>query len=208
MRRSVAPMLCALFMLSACGGGGGADGDPVIAPGDHAGSGGDPSPSPGAPPVEPHGEAPDGYTPLPTDVGTPIGTSVSAVVGAAGGQLSTADGTLTVEVPAGAFESDRTLAIQEITNKAHGAKGRAFRITPEGLHTTMPMTVRWRYSESDAQGTDPQALRIAYQDAARIWHVYREPAHDASARTLSVPTTHFSDGRWSLVHSCCRIPLR
>ena len=200
MKRFVAAALCALFIVSGCGGG---DGNgPAIDAGNQPGTGGNPTPNPGTPPADPPTEAPN--TPAPTAVGTPIGTAVLAVIGSAGGHLSTADGALTIEVPAGAFETDRTLAIQEITNEAHGAKGRAFRITPEGLHTTVPMTVRWRYTESDVQGTDPRALRVAYQDAQRIWHVYREPSHDSAARTLAVPTTHFSD--WSLVAGVQLLP--
>lgn len=180
--------MCALLALSGCGGGG-SDSDRVIAPGNSSGT-----PSPATPPADPPAQS---YTPVPTSVGAPIGTAVSAVIGVAGGRLSSADGALTIEVPAGAFDADRTLAIEEITNTAHGAKGRAFRITPEGLHTSVPMTVRWRYTDYDVQGTDARVLRIAYQDSSRVWHVYRDPTHDASARTLSVPTTHFSD--WSLV---------
>ncbi|HEY6645060.1 hypothetical protein [Povalibacter sp.] len=205
MQRSLVAALCALLFLSACGSSDGDnDADPVTNPGNGAGVGDDPGTDPGETPGEEPGDAPDDYTPLPTDTGTPVAAAVSAVIGAAGGQLSTADGTLTVDVPAGAFDADRTLAIQEITNEAHGAKGRAFRITPEGLHTTIPMTVRWRYTDADALGSDPRALTIAFQDAARIWHTYREPAHDAAARTLSVPTTHFSD--WSLVAGVQLLP--
>lgn len=203
MRCSVAVVLCALTLLSACGGGGGGgDNAPVVPPvngGPGAGNDPFPNPNPTPPPSQP-----DEYTPEPTDIGTPIGSAVSAVIGIAGGQLSTADGALTVEVPAGAFNADQTLAIQEITNEAHGAKGRAFRITPEGLHTDIPMTVRWRYTDDDVLGTDPRALRIAYQDAERVWHVYRDPTHDAVARTLSVPTTHFSD--WSFVAGAQLLP--
>lgn len=201
MRRCVALVtnvgMCALFALAGCGGGG-TDSDPVAAPGN---SGGDPTPTTGTPPAEPPVQS---YTPVPTAAGTSIGTVVSAVIGVAGGQLSSADGALTVEVPAGAFDADRTLAIEEITNTAHGAKGRAFRITPEGLRTSLPMTVRWRYTDEDVQGTDARALRIAYQDSARLWHVYREASHDASTRTLAVQTTHFSD--WSLVAGVQLLP--
>jgi len=116
----------------------------------------------------------------------------------------TADGAIAVNVPAGAFTDDKLVSIQEITNEAHGAKGRAFRIRPEGLNTSIPMTVRFAYSQDTLRGTALDALSIAYQDAARIWHVHSRPSVDANAGTLTVPTTHFSD--WSLVTGVQIVP--
>lgn len=210
MKRSMAALMCALMLLSACGGGGSDAPDrPGASPGNGSGNGPDESPGqdPGDNPGEDPGQEPDdpsNYTPEPTDLGTPIGDTVSAVIGVSGGQLASNDGVLTVEVPAGAFDQDRTLSIQQITNTAHGAKGRAYRISPEGLRTTTPMTIRWNYTDDDVLGTDANALTIAYQDAARLWHVFKEPTRDAATRTLSVSTTHFSD--WSLVAGAQLMP--
>ncbi|WP_116811477.1 hypothetical protein [Steroidobacter cummioxidans] len=206
MKRSVAALLSALILLSACGGSGNdAAHLPDSGPGNGSGNG--PNPGPGQNPGQNPGPAPEdpsGHTPQPTDLGTPIGATVSAVIGVSGGQLASDDGALTVEVPAGAFDQDRTLSIQQITNTAHGAKGRAYRISPEGLRTNSPMTIHWRYSDDDVLGTNSNALAIAYQDAQRIWHVYKEPTRDAANRTLSVPTHHFSD--WSLVAGVQLLP--
>ncbi|MBL8264853.1 hypothetical protein [Steroidobacter sp.] len=190
MKRSLAALLSALLLLSACGGGGSDTDPPNVNP--DSGSGHSPD-------DDDTDDSPDSsdYTPEPTEVGTPIGNTVSVTIGVAGGQLTSDDGAVTVDVPAGAFDQDRTLAIQQITNTAHGAKGRAYRISPEGLHTTTPMTIRWQYTDDDVLGTDAAALTIAYQDSARLWHVYKEPTRDVANRTLSVSTTHFSD--WSLV---------
>lgn len=134
---------------------------------------------------------------LPTIVGTAIGSPTSKVIGTAGGELSTADGGLTIVVPTGAFDVDTTVTIQEITNEAHGANGRAYRITPEGLHTSVPMTVRFAYTDNDIVGTNVRFMSIAYQDAQQLWHAYKDPAVDTTNKTLSVQTTHFSD--WSRV---------
>jgi hypothetical protein len=66
------------------------------------------------------------------------------------------------------------------------------------------MTIHWRYSDDDVLGTDGNALAIAYQDAGRLWHVYKQPTRDTVNRTLSVPTKHFSD--WSLVAGVQLLP--
>jgi hypothetical protein len=185
MKRQLAAALFAALFFSACGGGGGGDGSGGPGSGSGSGSGN------------------DGIS-TPTEVGTPLGIATSKVIGAAGGQLTSADGTLTVEVPAGAFASDQTLSIQEITNKAHGAHGRAFRITPEGLHSDVPMTLRFRYTDDDLAGSALAYLSIAYQDAQRRWRVYQAPAVDEANKVLSVQTKHFSD--WSMVAGAQIIP--
>jgi hypothetical protein len=207
LARRLAVILGATAWLSACGGGGGG-GDtsasvnpqPTLpTPTTNAPSNEAPVPAPEPAPVPAPVPAPiePVRAPIPTDVGTTIGQQVSKVIGPAGGELSSSDGAITVTVPAGAFADDKTVTIQEITNEAHGAKGRAFRIGPEGLDTPVPMTVRFHYTQETLRGTTLAALSIAYQDATRVWHSYSRPSVNTNAMTLSVPTKHFSD--WSLV---------
>src|SRR5690606_10445854 len=132
MGRAVA-VLCAALLMSACRGGDGGNGDggvtspptipaPTPNPAPTPAPTPDPTPDPTPPPAN------DEKVPVPTEVGTPIGAPISKVIGAAGGELATDDGAIAVIVPAGAFAKDETVTIQEITNKAHGGKGRAFRI--------------------------------------------------------------------------------
>jgi hypothetical protein len=141
----------------------------------------------------------------PTPVGTVTGAAVSADIGPDGGSLSSADGALTLTVPAGAFDQLHAVSIQPISNEAHGAKGPAYRIEPEGLHAALPMTLQFKYGDAELKGTNAEYLSIAYQDAQALWHVYNKPALDADAKTLTVQTTHFSD--WSLVAALQLSPL-
>jgi hypothetical protein len=194
--RRLAAVFSAALWLGACSGGGGGGND--------TGAGVNPPPTLPAPSAPPPSEVPTppppvepARTPIPTEIGTTIGQPISKLIGPAGGELTTIDGAISVEVPAGAFGSDQTVSIQEITNEAHGAKGRAFRIAPEGLDTPVPMTVRFRYTQETLRGTTLEALSIAYQDASRAWRMYSQPNVNANTMTLSVPTRHFSD--WSLV---------
>jgi len=151
------------------------------------------------------GTADDTPAPEATAVGHPIGRLGSSVIGTAGGTLRSADGSVEVEVPPGAFGRDETLTLQEISNEAHGAPGRAWRITPEGLKSAVPMTLRFRYTDADLQGSEAGQLRIAYQDARRRWIIPAAPVLDTTARTVSVQTTHFSD--WSLLRKLWLAPL-
>lgn len=162
----------------------------------------DPEPTPDADPSPGEGElqAP----PAPTEVGVPLGQAVSTVMGPEGGYLSFPDGAIRIHVPEGAFATEQTVSIQEITNRAHGAQGRAFRIRPEGLRTSVPMTISFQYTDEDLAGTALEFLRIAYQGPQKIWYVYTNPTIDTFDGTLSVQTTHFSD--WSLISGVQLIP--
>lgn len=159
--------LAAVFALGACGGGAASDGE--IDP-----------PAPGA-----------------TDVGQPIGEASVAVIGSAGGTLTSTDGSVSIEVPAGAFTRDEPLSIQEISHQNHAAPGRAWRIAPQALAPALPLTLRFHYAEADLQGTDASELRLAYQDAQRRWIMpsASAPTIDTTARTQSLTTRRLGD--WS-----------
>lgn len=190
-RRAAWLLVTLTLCLSACGGGGGGETpapQPVQSPA--------PAPAPAPTPAPPAS--------IPTAVGEPIGARVGARIGPAGGALASADGALVVEIPAGAFDREHEVAIEEIENHAHGRVGRAWRITPEGLSTPQPMTLRFRYSPAELRGTTTALLGIATQAADGTWRVYRKPEHDAGSATLSIRTRHFSD--WSKVAGAQLLP--
>ncbi|HXE58497.1 MAG TPA: hypothetical protein VNK43_10895 [Gemmatimonadales bacterium] len=133
----------------------------------------------------------------PTEPGTPTGPAVTAVIGAEGGSLATADGAITLTVPAGAVSGATTFSILPVTNNAHGGLNAAYRLEPHGIAFAQPVRIAFRYTDADLAGTTPELLRLAYQDQAGYWLMYRRPTLDEDARTVSVETTHFSD--WSMV---------
>lgn len=130
-----------------------------------------------------------------TAVGQPIAEATSAVIGSAGGTLHSADGSVSIEVPAGAFSRDETITLQEISHQNHGAPGRAWRLGPATLTPALPITLRLHYDDIDLQGTDATELRLAYQDAQRRWIVPAAPALDTASRTLTLSTRRVGD--WS-----------
>jgi hypothetical protein len=137
-------------------------------------------------------------------VGVPISLPQTRVIGAAGGSVSSVDGKLTLEIPAGALTQDETVGIQEISNEAHGKVGKAFRLTPEGVQFAKPVKLHYRYSDEEVRGTVPELLSVAYQDREGFWHVYKEPTLEKATQTISVETRHFSD--WSPVTGAQLLP--
>lgn len=160
--------LAAAFVITACGGGSATPGDTIDPPAPEA-----------------------------TGVGQPIGEASAAVIGSAGGTLTSTDGSVSIEVPPGAFTRDERVSIQEISHQNHGAPGRAWRIEPQALAPALPLTLRFRHAEADLQGTNASELRLAYQDAQRRWILpsATAPALDVATRTLTQPTRRLGD--WS-----------
>lgn len=167
------PLLMAL-MLSACGGG-----DAGTDPADPAA---EPAPAAGA---------------AATAVGTVQGDAATADIGIAGGQLTSLDGRVKLTVPAGAFTTTRAVSIVPISNNAHGGRGVAYRISPEGLNTAVPMTLAFTADANALRGTTLTALTIATQDAEGRWLAFRTPQRDATTGALQIQTHHFSD--WAIV---------
>jgi hypothetical protein len=195
--RTLTALTLTAALLAACGGGGS---DSPAANPPPTGSGlPPPSPSPAPAPGPSPAPAPS-PTPAPspapavTAVGVPLGpVAASAEIGPAGGRLDAPDQGLAVIVPPGAFDRVRTVAIQPIKNEAPGARGPAWRITPEGLNTPVPITVEWSPNAAERNGA--KHLRIATQGADGVWRSARSTTQTAGV--LRTHTRHFSD--WSLV---------
>jgi hypothetical protein len=135
--------------------------------------------------------------PAHTAVGTPTGPLVSQTIGAGGGTIASADGALTVTIPAGALAVDQTVGVQAISPQSPGATGAAYRLTPEGTTFAQPVTLVMNYDAADLSGSAPELLWIASQQADRSWLLATGVTLDPAAQTLTVATTHFSD--WTML---------
>jgi hypothetical protein len=153
------------------------------------------------------GAALDGSTPiaLSTAVGVPTGDPATAMIDAAGGQLTSSDGRLTLTVPAGAVAVATEFAIQPITAPPPFGIGKAYRLTPDGQTFAPPATLTLHYGDADLAGTAPPWLRFAYQDpTTHGWRAAADPVLDDSARTVKVPIGHFSD--WTILPGLSLFP--
>lgn len=149
--------------------------------------------------------APSGAAGYVTAVGTPDGTPVSKNIGAAGGTLTSADGQIRIDVPAGALAGNQSITVQPITNHTPAGVRKAYRLTPHGLQFSKPVTLTFAYTANDLQGTVAEALGIAYQNKDGIWLSVNAAKVNKSNKTVSVTTTHFSD--WSLFEAFSIVPM-
>ena len=128
-----------------------------------------------------------------TAVGLPTGSMVSASMGAAGGSLSSADGKMVLSVPAGALSTNTFISIQPMTNFAHGKIGLAYRLSPRGQTFAKPVTLTFAYADSDLEGTNAAFLGAAFQTATGFWTWLGAATTNATAKTVSVNSSHFTD---------------
>ncbi len=132
--------------------------------------------------------------PAVTEPGEPVGASVSALIGAAGGTLSTPDGRLSLRFPAGALSADTTVRIQPITNTSPGGVGVAYLLEPEGQTFAAPVELTLHYGDADVEGSAPAFLSWSVQQPDGTW-LTMDSSLDEGKKTRTVSTTHFS--RWS-----------
>ncbi len=152
----------------------------------------------------------DTGTPLPQAGGgqvTPVGdvqeAAVTAIIGAAGGTLQSADGRVRLSIPAGAVAENSSFSVQRISNTNIAGLGQAYRLLPHGANFSKPITLSFAYDAPDLERCSADAVGIAYQDEKGIWQG-SGATHDPLAKTFSVSTSHFSD--WSLFTSFTLYP--
>ncbi|HEX2847263.1 MAG TPA: hypothetical protein VHN59_11995 [Chitinophagaceae bacterium] len=141
-----------------------------------------------------------------TGIGTPVGPAVSIVIGINGGTFTTSDGSLKIEIPAGAFTTDQTITIQPISNLNKAGTGTAYRLTPHAVTFNKPVTLTFSYSDSNLINTTPAAISVSCQDEKGVWQAIGNAVRDTANRTVTVKTTHFSD--WSLFQMLRIAPWR
>jgi hypothetical protein len=155
----------------------------------------DREPAPAPPPPPPVQEEPTRATA--TEVGTPLGPAVTRTISAAGGVVETVDGSLRIDIPAGALASEQVVSIQPVSNHAHGNVGGAYRLGPEDISFASPVRLTFRFTPEQVLGTAPQLLRVASQTRDGFWELHEAVTLDTDERTVSIDAAHFSD--WSLV---------
>lgn len=139
-----------------------------------------------------------------TAIGTVLnGTVARKTIGTAGGTLSSADGRITLEFPAGAVTENVEISITPITDENPMGAEKAYRLQPHGITFQKPVIIRFNYTDADVKSSAPELLGIAYQDENRVWQS-RGGVLNKTQKTFTVTTTHFSD--WSFYETCKIVP--
>ncbi len=143
-------------------------------------------------------------TAVATPVGVPNGPSVSKFISTSGGNITSADGRVELIFPNGAITKGDTISIQNITNFGPLGIGDAYRLLPEGLSFSNPVTIKFHYSSHDTEGTIPKMMHLAYQQANGKWKLAGNVILDEASSTLTLTTSHFSD--WDIFSDLTIMP--
>ncbi len=135
------------------------------------------------------------YAPAPK--GDPQGTATTQMIDASGGSVTSADGRITLNIPAGALGTATTLSIQPITNTTPNGIGLGYRLQPEGTNFGVPVNLTFHLSATEALALS--STFVATQHADGIWYSQLNQQRDSTAQTVGVSTSHFSD--WSLAET-------
>lgn len=131
--------------------------------------------------------------PIKAEHGVAQGDQVVKVIGVAGGQIATPDGKMTVDIPAGAVDSDVQFTIQPISKTLASATGPAYRLGPEEVTFHKDVRITFSYTEEDLAGTSEDYLYLAYQDQEGYFYSAYMTEIDKAAHKVWVNTRHFSD---------------
>lgn len=143
-------------------------------------------------------EPPTSYIPKKRELGKPLAGRQAALkqIGAEGGILSSDDGNLHIEIPAGALTAPTIISVQAIENTLEGSPGPAYRLLPEGIRFQLPVRIRFSFADLNMDGGAADALRLAYQDSKGYFHVPDVSDIDEQNYSISVRSRHFSD--WTI----------
>lgn len=139
-----------------------------------------------------------------TPIGEVQGPAVTAIIGASGGTLVSADEQVHINVPAGAVDENTSFSIQRISNTNIAGIGGAYRLLPHGKTFLKPVVLKFSFDLKNFEGVALEALGIAYQDEKGIWQG-SGAVYDSVAKAISINARHFSD--WSLFNSFAINPV-
>lgn len=132
------------------------------------------------------------FTALQKEQGDPTGDEMVGLIGPAGGRLQSPDQVVSLEIPAGAVETETRFSIQEVTAVIAGPSVKSYRLLPSGLVFKKPLTVTFKY-ETPVPAGGQGGFSLAYQDEDGFFFVPANMVQDTVAKTLTTETVHFSD---------------
>jgi len=117
----------------------------------------------------------------------PVNVPASATIGPQGGSIRSADGRLTLRIPAGALSTSVAVSLEvSAANEAPQGVGASYLLSPGGLAFAKPATLALRYGDADTNGSTPGLLGLAFRSGSS-WVAARGGTVDPSSGTLVVP---------------------
>lgn len=125
--------------------------------------------------------------------GNPDGVPASKEIGAAGGQIMSADGKVELIFPTGALIKNTLISIQPVANLDVQGSGKGYRFEPSGIEFKKPVQMIFHYTDEQAEVCPPDAMAFASQehDGRRTYFEYDDV--DTVSRSIKGFIRHFSE---------------
>jgi hypothetical protein len=154
--------------------------------------------------------------------GIAAGEPVTVQIGPSGGTVQTADGGLSLAIPAGALAKVTSVTVRPLVNTAPNGLGISYHIEPAGLKFSEPATITLKVNEAALGSMSADAVGIGLRNKAGAWFgdvtsttsvsaafVSDAPAASSArasgsaaassseGRVVSVTRVESSDGEWA-----------
>ncbi|MCK7554757.1 hypothetical protein MKQ70_06980 [Chitinophaga sedimenti] len=129
--------------------------------------------------------------------GAIIAPPLEKQVGPEGGTVTSADGYLTVTIPAGALDAATTIGIQRIENTNTGGIGSGYRLSPGNITFKKPVSIACSYEPVELLVQHITTIGMAFQDDKGIWQFLPQHMINTGLKTVTVQSTRLGD--WSLM---------
>jgi hypothetical protein len=133
------------------------------------------------------------YTPTTYAQGDVDGLRVEQNIGSSGGQITSADGKLTLSIPAGALSSNTQISIQGVTRSILIGAETSYRILPADITLAKPVTISLSYDETQIDGFDEDVLDLIRQDNTGTWKRIKNTQIDKTVKTLMAESAYLGD---------------
>lgn len=97
------------------------------------------------------------------------GQPVVKTIGAAGGSITSDDGSAVLNFPAGAIAVNTVVSLQRITNTGPNGLGDVHCILPQNLPLRKKISLCWTYNKFSLRGANTNGLLITYQGNGKLW---------------------------------------
>jgi hypothetical protein len=125
--------------------------------------------------------------------GKPDGTPASKEMGAAGGQITSADGKVELIFPAGALAKTTLISIQPVANLDVQGSGKGYRFEPSGIEFKKQVQMIFHYTDEQAEVCPPDAMAFASQDHEGRRSYFEYDDIDTVSKSIKCFIQHFSE---------------
>jgi hypothetical protein len=120
-----------------------------------------------------------------------LGGANSVEIGSQGGTVTSSDGKLSMNVPAGAIDGSIVFAVKAATAWPSGAVGTVYEVEPSGTRFSKPATIALSYAGIDL-GARAAADLFVGTAVGSSWESLGTAVNDTHAQTVASTTAHLS----------------